>query len=186
MVQTATISSHMQADLFAEIAPVVRRAARKMAKKYALRLQRGRVILAEDLENVGWVRILSQLERIEVRPTADERAKYVYTLVCNAIHNEMAHIFTSGDDAVRLTPQGTLDTGIGDSSYDGGAITFNTDDAAPIGVRPSPEWWSPPAIWAEWTRMVPRGRAKLLADSGLTLEHVNTGWNAFRGKTKSK
>jgi hypothetical protein len=101
----------------------------------------------------------------------------VYTLVCNAIHNEMAYIFTSGDDAVRLTPQGTLDTGIGDSSYDGGATTFNTDDAAPIGVRPSPEWWSPPAIWAEWTRMVPRGRAKLLADSGLTLEHVNTGWN---------
>jgi hypothetical protein len=95
-----------------------------MAKKYALRLSRRRVICPEDLENVGWTRVLSQMNRIETLRPCDcvkikgctHRRAYVYRLVCNAIHNELAYLFTSGDDAVRLTPQGTLDTGAKDST----------------------------------------------------------------------
>ncbi len=187
-----TVTSHMggpmtiQHDLFAELAPVVKRAAAKMARKYALRLSRRRVICPEDLENVGWERVLAQLEHIERRPTADERAAFTYTLVCNAIHNEMQYLFTSGDDAVRLTPQGTIDAGVADSSYDGGSTAFSTDDAAPIAARPSCEWWTPPAVWDEWQKMKSLGRAKLLIASGSSLEYVGTKWNEIPWDEQSK
>jgi hypothetical protein len=61
----------IQPDLFNELAPVVKRAAAKMLRKYALRLSRRRVICPEDLENVGWARVLSQMNHIETLPPCD-------------------------------------------------------------------------------------------------------------------
>ena len=154
MSLTATFTNpEIQPDLFTELAPVVKRAARKMAQKYVLRLAQRRVICPEDLENVGWARVLAQLERIERRPTANERAAYTYTLVCGAIHNEFSYIATGGDDANRLTHNGTLDTGAKDSSYDGGSSAFSADDAAPIAAQPSCEYWTPPVVWDVWQKM---------------------------------
>ena len=135
-----------------ELEPTVKRAAAKMAQKYFLRLSRRRVVCPEDLENVGWVRVFSQIRHITtLRPCACVKMKgcthrrgYVYRLVCNAIHNEMRDISANGDDAVRLTPQGTTDTGAKDSSYDGGPTVFGTDESAPAAVVPSCEYWTPP------------------------------------------
>lgn len=165
-----------------ELEPTVKRAAAKMAQKYFLRLSRRRVVCPEDLENVGWVRVFSQIRHITtLRPCACVKMKgcthrrgYVYRLVCNAIHNEMRDISANGDDAVRLTPQGTTDTGAKDSSYDGGPTVFGTDESAPAAVVPSCEYWTPPVVWDEWQRMSTRGRTKLIVAAGFSaVEMVN-------------
>ena len=57
--------------IIGKITSVVIRTARKMAKKYALRLSRRRAICPEDLENVGWARVLSQMNHIETLPPCD-------------------------------------------------------------------------------------------------------------------
>jgi hypothetical protein len=72
--------------IIGKITSVVIRTARKMAKKYALRLSRRRAICPEDLENVGWARVLSQMNHIETLPPCDcvkikgctHRRAYVY------------------------------------------------------------------------------------------------------------
>ena len=78
-----------QTGLFAELSPIVKRATQKMTQKYALRLSRRRVVCVEDLENIAWAQVLEQLERIARIPAGNERSKFVYTVVCHAIHSEM-------------------------------------------------------------------------------------------------
>jgi hypothetical protein len=89
----------------------------------------------------------------------------VYVLVCAAIHNEMQYIATDGDDAVRLTHNGTLDTGGKDSSYDGGPTVFAVDDAAPVSVQPAAEYWTPPVLWDDWQKMNLDRRHALLEEA---------------------
>lgn len=147
-------------ELVAEIAPAVQRAAAKMANKYRRRLQKDSVISREDLLQIGWVRVLSQLDYIEGKPTAYARAACAYTITCNAIHNEFAHIDVGGDAAIAA--QGTLDTGAKDNSYDGGATAFSTDDVAPRAAVSAKDFWMPPALWDVWSRMNTRRRGALL------------------------
>ena len=153
-----------------------------MTQKYYLRLSRRRVVCPEDLVNVGWVRVFSKMRRITTLRPCDcvkmkgctHRRGYVYRLVCNAIHDEMRYIFTNGDDAVLLTPQGTIDTGAKDSSYDGGPTVFGTDESAPAAAVPSCEYWTPPVVWDEWQRMSTRSRTKLVVAAGFSaVEMVN-------------
>lgn len=157
-----------QTGLFAELSPIVVRATQKMSKKYALRLSRRRVVCVEDLENIAWAQVLSKLERIAQIPAGNERSKFVYTLVCHAVHSEMTYIATGFDDAARLTHNGTLDTGAQDSSYDGGTTVFNSgDDRMPAGIQPAEESWTAPVIWIDWQKLDLSRRYKLLEMAGL-------------------
>ena len=161
-----------------ELLPVVQKAAAKVARKYFLRLSRRRVICPEDLVNVGWVRVFSQVRHITTLRRCDcvkmkgctHRRGYVYRLVCNAIHNEMRDISAGGDDAVRLTHQGTTDTGAKDSSYDGGPAVFGTDESTSTAAVRAKDFWTAPVVWDDWTRMNTARRLALLTETQAIIE----------------
>jgi hypothetical protein len=153
------VEQNPASDLISEIAPAVNRAAAKMAKTYLVRLSKGGVIQTCDLKNIAWVKVIVNLEAI-AQKSADERAKYVYTIGVNAIRDEFRYISTDGDEALSLSSSGAL-SGVKDSSYDG------DNDAVLSEVEPASESWTPPTIWSAWETLDGDQRYKLLKMAGL-------------------
>jgi hypothetical protein len=153
------VEQNPASDLISEIAPAVNRAAAKMAKTYFVRLSKGGVIQTCDLKNIAWVKVIVNLEAI-AQKSADERAKYVYTIGVNAIRDEFRYISTDGDEALSLSSNGALD-GVKDSSYDGDNDTVLSE------VEPASESWTPPTIWSAWETLDGDQRYKLLKMAGL-------------------